>query len=108
MKSSNIAKQATKLVGGVSALARALGRSSSEVSQWASGHRPIPIACCPAIERATGGQVTRRDLRPHDWHLIWPELAENEASNGAISKHALRPDIFGSAGQSSSQEKEAI
>lgn len=26
------------------------------------------------IERLTGGQVTRRDLRPHDWREIWPEL----------------------------------
>jgi len=39
-------------------------------------------------------QVTRRDLRPLDWHLIWPELAD-EASQGAISRHQLRPDIFG-------------
>jgi len=22
--------------------------------------------------------VTRRDLRPHDWEKIWPELAVNE------------------------------
>lgn len=27
------------------------------------------------IERLTGGQVTRRDLRPEDWARIWPELA---------------------------------
>lgn len=31
---------------------------------------------CVAIERATGGAVTRRDLRPDDWQDIWPELAE--------------------------------
>ena len=29
---------------------------------------------CVAIERATNGQVTRKDLRPHDWKDIWPEL----------------------------------
>ena len=34
----------------------------------------MPIERCAAIERATAGAVTRRDLRPHDWHLIWPEL----------------------------------
>ncbi len=27
------------------------------------------------IESATEGQVSRAELRPHDWELIWPELA---------------------------------
>ena len=27
-----------------------------------------------AIERATDGAVRRWDLRPDDWHRIWPEL----------------------------------
>jgi DNA-binding transcriptional regulator YdaS (Cro superfamily) len=27
-----------------------------------------------AIERESGGVVTRLDLRPDDWHEIWPEL----------------------------------
>ncbi len=31
-------------------------------------------ALCVAIERASGGQISRKDLRPDDWHLIWPEL----------------------------------
>ncbi|TEA79815.1 transcriptional regulator [Allopusillimonas ginsengisoli] len=44
------------------------------ISQWALRRRPIPIERCTAIERATGWQVTRRDLRPNDWADIWPEL----------------------------------
>lgn len=44
------------------------------INQWANGVRSIPIERCVAIERATGGKVTRRDLRT-DWRLIWPELA---------------------------------
>jgi len=28
------------------------------------------------IKRATQGAVTRRDLRPHDYAQIWPDLAE--------------------------------
>lgn len=43
------------------------------LSQWASGARPIPVERCYAIERASGGKVTRRDLRD-DWQEIWPEL----------------------------------
>ena len=30
---------------------------------------------CSAIERESAGAVTRKDLRPSDWHLVWPELA---------------------------------
>lgn len=55
-------------------LARKLEISPVLVSQWRNGVRPIPIERCPDIERATGGAVTRRDLRPDDWHRIWPEL----------------------------------
>ena len=57
-------------------LARAVGVSPVIISQWKTGARSVPVERCPAIERATGGAVTRRDLRPDDWHLIWPELAE--------------------------------
>lgn len=32
-----------------------------------------PILCME-IERASGGLVTRRDLRPNDYRRIWPEL----------------------------------
>jgi len=45
------------------------------VAAWLSGRRPVPLEHCAAIERFTDGAVTRRDLRPDDWHLIWPELA---------------------------------
>lgn len=47
-------------------------------SQWRKKIRPVPIENCVPIERATNGMVTRRDLRPDDWHEIWPELAEKE------------------------------
>lgn len=40
-------------------------------------HRLGP-ALCTAVERATRGDVTRRDLRPDDWHVIWPELAQQK------------------------------
>lgn len=31
-----------------------------------------PLAA--AIERETGGAVRRWELRPNDWHVVWPEL----------------------------------
>lgn len=57
-------------------LASKLGVTPGFVSQWRTGVRPIPIERCAAIEKATDGAVTRKDLRPDDWHLIWPELTE--------------------------------
>lgn len=61
-------------------LAHLIGVSPAAVNQWISGHRPVPVERCVAIERATHGQVTRKDLRPNDYSLIWPELADSEAS----------------------------
>lgn len=58
-------------------LASAIGaRSAAQVRQWQHGYagRRPSAEYCVAIERATVGAVTRRDLRPDDWWLIWPEL----------------------------------
>lgn len=59
--------------GKTAELAAALQVSASLVTQWAAG-KPIAAERCPAIESITGGLVTRRDLRPNDWWLVWPEM----------------------------------
>jgi DNA-binding transcriptional regulator YdaS (Cro superfamily) len=69
--------------GGATALELAVkvGVSPAQLRQWVHGYAgriPGP-ANCVAIERATGGKVTRKDLRPDDWFLIWPELDGAEA-----------------------------
>lgn len=61
--------------GATSQLASAIGAHQPDVSDWANGERQVPVARCAAIEIATGGLVTRRELRPNDWQQIWPELA---------------------------------
>ncbi|MVW72155.1 YdaS family helix-turn-helix protein [Bordetella sp. 15P40C-2] len=66
--------------GRLATLARDIGAPISNTSEWASGRRPVPVERCADIERATDGAVTRRDLRPHDWARIWPELAEKEVA----------------------------
>jgi len=63
-------------------LAGMLGVSQSYVSQMASGHRPISPNRCLAIERATGGLVTRGDLRK-DAHMIWPDLGDEPTTHEA-------------------------
>lgn len=60
--------------------ARAINCPPAFVSQWKNNRRPVPLEYMAVIEQATGGKVTRKDLRPDDWHLIWPELARKKAA----------------------------
>lgn len=60
--------------GGAKELADKLGISKSFLSQMASGISAISPKRCVEIEIATNSKVTRKDLRPNDWHEIWPEL----------------------------------
>lgn len=69
---------AARLVGGPSALARAVGVKPPVIHEWIKEGRPVPERRCVLIERASSGAVTRRDLRPFDWWLIWPELVTEE------------------------------
>lgn len=60
--------------GRLKALARHLKVSESYLSQMISGDRPFRLDLCPTVEAYTGGSVTKRDCRPLDGHLIWPDL----------------------------------
>ena len=62
-------------------MATALGLSGSLVTQWARG-KPVSAERCVPVERATAGAVRRWDLRPDDWHRIWPELIGAEGAPG--------------------------
>lgn len=64
--------------GRQAALCKQIGIHAPDVSRWAQGARPVPIEHCAAIEAATCGAVSRRDLRPADWHRIWPDLVTAE------------------------------
>lgn len=66
--------------GRMARLARHLGLSPAFLSQIAKGVRPAPAERCAAIEQATSGAVRRWDLRPRDWHRIWPELIGAEGA----------------------------
>lgn len=68
--------------GAATKLAREIGASVNDVVQWSLERRSVPIRWAVPIERGTGHEVTRRDLRPNDWAQIWPELA---ATEGAIA-----------------------
>lgn len=70
----------------VSQLAVQIGvKSDAQVRQWQhayAGRLPGP-AYCLSIERATDGAVTRKDLRPDDYWLIWPDLTEPKRSKAS-------------------------
>lgn len=80
-------EKACQLVGAAN-LARYLGVTPQAVNEWKKAKRPIPVDRCAQIELATFGGVTRKDLRPDDWHLIWPELAEADHTRRATDKEA--------------------
>lgn len=61
--------------GNQAAFVKATGLAQAFASSIALGGRPVPAEHGAAIERATGGQVTRQELFPDTWARIWPELA---------------------------------
>lgn len=44
------------------------------------GIRPLAPEACVLFERNSQGAVRRWDLRPDDWHRIWPELIGAEGA----------------------------
>ncbi|WP_185634063.1 transcriptional regulator [Burkholderia stagnalis] len=55
-------------------------KSNAQIRQWRhkySGRVPNPENCV-GLERVTNGVISRRELRENDWHLIWPELAQQK------------------------------
>lgn len=77
----DIIDKACEAAGGLAKLAAAIGQTAQTVSNWRA--RGVPVVHCAAIEQATAGRVTRRDLRPDDWQRIWPELAAAELTKAA-------------------------
>lgn len=68
----------------VAELAKAIGvKHTDQVRQWRHGYanRKPSAKLCVRIEQATAGAVTRQELRPDDWHEIWPELIPAATGN---------------------------
>lgn len=64
------------------------GMTAAFVSQIATRARQCPAERGAALERACDFAVRRWDLRPLDWHRIWPELIGTE---GAPSVPSAQP-----------------
>lgn len=72
--------RAVKICSGQSGLAGAIGVKQQHVWNWLNRGGRVPPEHCASIETATRGSVMRWDLRPDDWHRIWPELVGTEGA----------------------------
>jgi len=73
--------KAIEIIGSQRELAQVCGVVQTAVAAWLK-RQSVPPEYCALIEKATGGIVTRRELRPNDWQKIWPELAPNTTTEG--------------------------
>ena len=53
----------------------ATGTTRGHLRQIGYGNRAASPEVAARLELATKGQITRKQLRPDDWSVIWPELA---------------------------------
>lgn len=60
--------------GRASALCKTLGVHEPDMSRWANGQIKVPVRFCVAIEEATNGIVSRKELRPKEYMQLWPDL----------------------------------
>lgn len=79
---------------------RSLGyniKSNAQLRQWrhAYGNRAPSPENCVGLELATDGAISRKDLRPNDWWLLWPELAGADIERAKASDDA-QPPVGGS------------
>jgi DNA-binding transcriptional regulator YdaS (Cro superfamily) len=70
------------------AFASRVGTTAGHLNNVAYGYKTCAPALAVAVERESGMQVRRWDLRPKDWHLIWPELIGAEGAPVVLEKAA--------------------
>ncbi len=59
--------------------AKACGTSDGYLRKAVYKNQVIGAELCVAIEKVSRGEVTRFDLRPFDWHMVWPELEKKRS-----------------------------
>lgn len=66
---------AIALADSKAALARMIDVLPQQIGNWLTRDKEIDPVYCARIEAALSGRVTRQQLRPDDWRIVWPELA---------------------------------
>lgn len=59
------------------------GTSAKHLKNVADGFRPLDEKVCVAVEKNSHKKVTRQELKPTDWRLIWPELVIKRKTKSA-------------------------
>lgn len=72
MRVDKLITRAADHCGGLTRFAESLQVTPQVVVNWRA--RGVPVSHCAAFEAASGNTVRRWELRPDDWHRIWPEL----------------------------------
>ena len=65
-----------QLLGGTNKVAKMCNVEPAAVSQWRKNGIPREqlLFLAARIEKESHGLVTRQDLFPNNWYLVWPEL----------------------------------
>lgn len=79
MTTSELLQTAIKDAGGPVAVAGRMQCSAQRLLNWVK--RGVPFDQCVALETALGGRVTRKQMRPDDWHKVWPAETTPEPAN---------------------------
>ena len=69
------------LLGGTNKVARLCKVASTAVTQWRKNGIPVEryMFLAARIEQESHGLVSRKDLFPNNYFLIWPELLKSNA-----------------------------
>jgi DNA-binding transcriptional regulator YdaS (Cro superfamily) len=64
------------LLGGTTKVAKMVGISPNAVSMWRKNNIPHAqfVFLAATLEKESHGLITRKDLFPKSYHIIWPEL----------------------------------
>lgn len=54
--------------------AELVGASAGHLTNVAYGYKQMAPEICVSVERESGMQVTRKELRPDDFERYWPDL----------------------------------
>lgn len=84
-----------EIVGGQTQLARLLGVKQANVWHWLNKAERVPGEYVLAIEKATGGQVTRHDLRPD----LYPDADAPDALPSVPEEDLWRAQIYALLGR---------
>lgn len=82
--------EAIEEAGGPTKCARSIGGTTQSWCFYRDGQRPLPERYGARLERLAGGRVTRAQMWPNDYAVIWPELATAPPECQGVAQ-ALQP-----------------